>query len=338
MRVFTYSIIALLFLSISSCSFFYGNKKNVVKEGHLYIYPDATYQQVLDSLKPFLKDIEQFDAVAKAEDYNRYVKPGKYLIKEDETNEEIALKLKNGDEEQVKVMVQNSPTIFHLARGASKHIYADSAEIVQAILDNPTFKEKGLDLETSKIYFIPNTYFFKWITSGEGFVERMISEHAKFWNDERKQLLADSGMTELEVYTLASIVQMEASKADEQPKVAQAYLNRLKQGRKLEADPTSVYAYKLEHGFDEKIQRVYHKHLKTASDYNTYQVTGLPPAPITLPNGTAIDAVLKPEKHDYIFFCADPDRPGYHSFTSSYAEHLQNAAKYRKWLKENNIK
>lgn len=331
-------ILVIIALLITSCGQFYADKKNVVKEGHLYIYPNSTYQQVLDSLQPFLKDVKQFDAVAQSQDYDRYVKPGKYLISKDETNEELALKLKSGKEEQVKTRIKNSPTIFHLARDASKNIIADSADIVKAIMNNSRFKDEGLDIESSKIYFLPNTYYFNWLTNGDKFVNRMIKEHDKFWNNERKQKLTATGMTELEVYTLASIVQMEASKADEQPKVAQAYLNRLKQGRKLEADPTSVYAYKLQNGFDEKVQRVYHKHLKTASAYNTYQNVGLPPAPICFPNGTAIDAVLNPEPHNMIFFCADPDRPGYHSFTNSYAVHLKNAAKYRKWLRENNIK
>lgn len=338
MRLFNLSLFSIFLFSIFSCSFLYEENQNVKEEGHLYIYPGSSYRQVLDSLEPMLSNVDDFDVVAQSVDYDRYVIPGKYFITKDLTNKELALKLKEGKQEQVKVKIKNSPTIFHMAGDVNKDIIADSTDIVNAILENTRFKKEGLDIETSKIYFIPDTYFFTWLTTGEGFVDRMIKEHDKFWNDERKQLLAQSGMTELEVYTLASIVQMEASKADEQPKVAQAYLNRLNQGRKLEADPTSVYAYKLENGFDEKIQRVYHKHLKTASAYNTYQVTGLPPAPITLPNGTAIDAVLKPQKHDYIFFCADPDRPGYHSFTSSYSEHLRNAAKYRKWLKENNIK
>lgn len=337
MRLFYFSLLTLIFLSLSSCSYFYKNKENVAQEGHLYIYPNATYEQVLDSIQPFLENLEQFKAVAEAEDYPQNVKAGKYLISSGETNQEIVMKLKNANEAHVSVRIRNSPTIFHMARDVSKELYTDSTEIVKAIVEHPKFLEEGLDFETSKIYFIPNTYFFDWITSGEKFVDRMIAEHDKFWNEERKLKLEQSGMTELEVYTLASIVQMEASKVDEQPRVAQAYLNRLKQGRKLEADPTSVYAYRLENGFDEKIQRVYHKHLHTPSEYNTYRVTGLPPAPITLPNGTAIDAVLNPEPHDYIFFCADPDRPGYHSFTTSYSEHLKNAAKYRKWLQENNI-
>lgn len=337
MKILKYFSFMLFFAAFYSCSYFYAGKKNVAQEGHLYIYPGATYEQVLDSLQSMLKNVKHFDAVAKAEDYHTSVKAGRYLLSPEMTNEEIALMLKNGEQDEVKLMVRNSPTIFHLARDAAKNLNTDSTAIVNAILENETFREKGLDLETSKMYFIPNTYNFMWLTSGDEFVERMIKEHDVFWNEERRQKLSESGMTELEVYTLASIVQLEASKADEQPKVAQAYLNRLDQGRRLEADPTSVYAYKLENGFDEKIQRVYHKHLKTASVYNTYLNTGLPPAPICLPNSTAIDAVLTPEPHDMIFFCADPDRPGYHTFTNSYTEHLQNAAKYRNWLKENNI-
>lgn len=328
----------LILSSIFSCGYLYQSDKNIAQEGTLYIYPNSSYQQVLDSLSPYIKDIKKLDAVAQLMDYDRSVIPGKYKISTDDTNESLIERLKTGKEEEVKFRVKNVPTIFHLAQDASKEIIADSAEIVKAIVENPTFKQKGLDLETAKIYFIPNTYFFKWITSGQGFVERMIREHDIFWNDERKAKLKQSGMTELEVYTLASIVQLEASKADEQPKVAQAYLNRLKKGMKLQADPTSVYAYKLEHGFNESIQRVYHKHLNTPSAYNTYQVVGLPPAPITLPNATAIDAVLTPEPHHFIYFAADPDRPGYHSFASTYAEHQKNANKYRAWLRENNIK
>lgn len=337
MKLFSYGLLAFMLFSISSCSYIYKNKANVVEEGHLYIYPNATYEQVLDSIQPFLENIDQFKIVAESEDYPQNIKAGKYLMSVGQTNIEIVNKLINANEDHVSVRIRNSPTIFHMARDVSKSLFTDSTEIVNAILEHPKFLEEGLDFETSKIYFIPNTYFFDWITSGEKFVDRMIVEHDKFWNDERKQKLEQSQMTELEVYTLASIVQMEASKADEQPRVAQAYLNRLKQGRKLEADPTSVYAYRMENGFDEKIQRVYHRHLHTPSEYNTYRVTGLPPAPIALPNGTAIDAVLSPEPHDYIFFCADPDRPGYHSFTSSYSEHLKNAAKYRRWLEKNNI-
>lgn len=213
----SFIFISFILLFLNSCSYFYKSDKNISKEGVLYIYPNSSYQQVLDSLQPYLKDKEKFDIVAKSLDYERFVKAGKYAILSDDTNESLVERLKNGKQEQVKLMVRNSPTIFHLAKDASKALYTDSTEIVEAILNHPKFQEEKLDLETSKIYFIPNTYFFNWITSGNEFVDRMIKEHDKFWNDKRKQELKASGMSELEVYTLASIVQMEASKADEQP-------------------------------------------------------------------------------------------------------------------------
>ncbi len=327
-----------LFL-VESCGQFYADKKNVKNGGHLYIYPNTSYATVLDSLSGKLINVEEFDSYAQSEGYDRKVKPGKYKVSEDDTNKSLVERLMSGKQEQVKVRIKNSPTLFHMARDASRGINTDSAAIIAAIKANPRIrKETNGDIEKAKIYFLPNTYYFEWLTSGEKFVDRMLSEHDKFWNADRKNQLQKTGMTELQVYTLASIVQMEAPKADEQKKVAQAYLNRLKMGKKLEADPTSVYAYKLQNGFDETIKRVLNKHISTPSDYNTYLVTGLPPGPITLPNSTAIDAVLQPEPHEFIYFCADPDRPGYHSFTSSYAEHEKNAAKYRKWLRENNIK
>ncbi|SZD72637.1 putative aminodeoxychorismate lyase [Candidatus Ornithobacterium hominis] len=329
-------IIILIFFQ--SCGYLQGNKENVAKESVLYIPQNASYKQVLDSLRHKLSDVESFDSYAKTKSYQKNIKAGRYILTPGKTNEELVNKLMLGEEDEINLLITNEPTIFHLARDVAKKITADSAEIVNAILNHPQLKEKGLDLETSKIYFIPNTYRFFWITSGEDFVNRMIKEHDVFWNKKRLEKLKNSGMTELEVYTLASIVQMESSKIDEQPKVARAYLNRLEQGHYLQADPTSVYAWKLQNGFTQQVQRVYHKHLKTISAYNTYKNPGLPPAPITLPNPSAIDAVLSPAEHDFIFFAADPDRPGYHNFTSSYAEHLKNAKKYHNWLKANNIK
>src|SRR5690606_10403015 len=230
-----------------------------------------------------------------------------------ETNSSLLDKLRDGKQEEVQLMIKNEPTIFHLAGSVSKKIEADSAEIVQAIIDWANQQDKGLNAETLKQYFIPNTYNYWWATSGKTFVDKMMKEFDKVWTEERERKAQEMNLTQLEVFTLASIVQLEASKVDEQPKVAKAYLNRLAKNMRLEADPTSVYAYRLQNGFNHKIQRVYHGHLAIPSDYNTYRIKGLPPAPICLPNMTAVDAVLNPDGHDFIYFCADPDRPGYHS-------------------------
>ncbi len=332
-------IIGIFTISVfTSCSFFEGAKSNVKEDGYLYIRSSADYREVLDSLMGKLDDMDSFWEYAETKDYASKIKAGKYKLEQGETNRSLLEKLIEGKQEEVKLMIRNEPTIFHLAGSVSKKIEADSAEIVKAIVDWAKQKDPDLTAETAKIYFIPNTYNYYWPTSGDKFVEKMIGEFDKVWTEERAEKAQQMNFTPLQVFTLASIVQMEASKKDEQPKVAQVYLNRLAKNMKLEADPTSIYAYKLQNGFNHKIQRVYYGHLATPSDYNTYRVKGLPPAPICLPNMTAVDAVLSPEQHPFVYFCADPDRPGYHSFTNDFAEHKKNAEKYRKWLENKGIK
>ncbi len=324
--------------TLSGCSFFAGMKSNVEEDGYLYVKTNSTMEAVLDSLQGKLKDIGSFKKYAESKDYSVKIKPGKYKLEKGETNRSLLDKLIDGKQEEVKLRIKNEPTIFHLAGSVSKEIEADSIQIVQAIIDWANKQNKDLNAETVKQYFIPNTYNYWWGTSGETFVEKMMKEYDKIWTDERDMKAENMNMTPLQVFTLASIVQLEASKVDEQPKVAKAYLNRLSKNMRLEADPTSIYAYKLQNGFNNKIQRVRYGHLAIPSDYNTYRVKGLPPAPICMPNITAVDAVLNPDPHDFIYFCADPDRPGYHSFTNDFAEHKLNAEKYRKWLEDNNIK
>lgn len=324
--------------TLLSCNFFSGMKSNVKEEGFLYVRTGADFKEILDSLSTKLEDLESFEKFANSKDYASKINPGKYQLEKGESNRDLLDKLIDGKQEEVKLMIRNEPTIFHLAGSVSKKIEADSAEIVKAIVDWAKQKDPNLTAETVKIYFIPNTYNYYWPTSGDKFVEKMIAEFDKVWTEERQNKAKAMNFKPLQVFTLASIVQMEASKSDEQPKVAQAYLNRLAKNMKLEADPTSIYAYKLQNGFNHRIQRVYYGHLSTPSDYNTYQVKGLPPAPICLPNMTAVDAVLNPDGHEFVYFCADPDRPGYHSFTNDFAEHKLNAEKYRKWLEEKGIK
>jgi len=328
--------VGILGLTLSSCTFFTGMKSNVAEDGFLYVKTNASFETVMDSLQGKLNDVESFRKYAEAKDYVSEIKAGKFKLEKGESNSSLLDKLIDGKQEEVHLMIKNEPTIFHLAGSVSKKIEADSAQIVAAILN--LAKSKNLDTETVKQYFIPNTYNYWWATSADTFVEKMMKEYDKVWTPERQRKAEEMNFTPLQVFTLASIVQLEASKTDEQPKVAQAYLNRLAKDMRLEADPTSIYAYRLQNGFNNKIQRVYHGHLAVASDYNTYRVKGLPPAPICLPNLSAVDAVLNPDGHDFVYFCADPDKPGYHSFTNDFEEHKKNAEKYRKWLEENNIK
>ena len=332
-----FSLIALATL-MSSCNFIDGMKQNTTKDGFVYIPREATFEQVMDSLSPFLKDKEMFRRLAEAEDYPTTIKSGKYKINADDKNKSLISRLQSGDQVETKLQIRNHPTLFHLAGAVSKQIDADSTAIVKAVMNWANAKDSTLTEETVKQYFVPETYFVYWNMTPEGFMERMEKEYNKVWTTERLNKAKALNFTPLQVVTLASIVQLESSdNMDEQQKVAKAYMNRLDKGMRLEADPTAIYAYRLENGFDHKIQRVYYKWLSSANEYNTYRVSGLPPAPICLPNLGAVDAVLNPAEQDFVFFCADPERPGYHNFTNDYQEHLRNAAKYRAWVKANNI-
>ena len=143
------------------------------------------------------------------------------------------------------------------------------------------------------------------------------------------------GLTPVQVMTLASIVHKETVKKDERPRVAGVYLNRLRLGIMLQADPTVIYAKKKKLGnFDMVIKRVFSNDLKIDSPYNTYFYEGLPPGPIAMPDITAIEAVLNPEKHNYIYFCASVTRFGYHEFAVNVSDHEVNRANYIAWLKK----
>jgi UPF0755 protein len=176
--------------------------------------------------------------------------------------------------------------------------------------------------------FIPNTYEMFWNATPKQFVEKMLKEHDKFWEKDNRKAKADAlAMNPEQVYSLASIVEKETNNVEEKPRVAGAYLNRLRINMKLQADPTCVFASK-----DFLTRRVTQKHLTFDSPYNTYLHTGLPPGPISIASISSIDAVLNYEKHNYLYFCAKPDNIGTHSFAETFPQHQVNVNKYIEWL------
>ena len=209
----------------------------------------------------------------------------------------------------------------------------DSAVVAQHFADSAFCRQYGYDTATMACLFIPNTYEVYWNTSLEDFMKRMQKENTIFWNKERLRLAEATGLTPNEVVTLASIVDEETANNAEKPMVAGMYINRLRTGMPLQADPTVKFAL---HDFS--LRRIYHNHLNVESPYNTYRNTGLPPGPIRIPSIAGIDAVLNHVKHDYLYMCAKEDFSGTHNFARTYREHLANAAKYSKALNQRGIK
>ncbi|NQY68796.1 MAG: endolytic transglycosylase MltG, partial [Flavobacteriales bacterium] len=213
-----------------------------------------------------------------------------------------------------------------------KQIEADSISILTLLKDGHYLNRINVKSESVLSIFIPNTYEFYWDTSAQDFIQRMKKEYGEFWSVSRLKKAKKVGLSKIEVSVLASIIQKETSKNDEKPRIAGVYLNRLKKGMKLQADPTLIYALK-----DFTIRRVLNKHKLIDSPYNTYMNAGLPPGPICLPEIASIDAVLESESHNYLFFCAKEDFSGYHSFAASYGQHLLNARRYQRELNKRKI-
>ena len=176
---------------------------------------------------------------------------------------------------------------------------------------------------------LPDTYTFFWNTSPKNIYKKLTEEEKKFWTEERTQKAGKLGLTPLQVYTLASIVDEETNAIKEKGTIASVYINRVNKSMPLQADPTIRFALN-----DFTIKRVYGDHLKVASPYNTYQNTGLPPGPICTPSKKTIDAVLNAPATDYLYFVADSSFNGTHSFSVTYDEHLQKAKAYQKAFKE----
>ena len=299
----------------------------------VYIPSNSNYAQVTEIVKPLIKDFEKFDFVATSRNYNTNVKAGKFLFKKNMNSFDMVRSLRLNV--PVKVAFNNQETISKLVQRLSTQLEPDSLALEIAFTNTPFLQENGFTEETILALFIPNTYEFYWNTSAHKIANKLAKEYTKFWNEKRLNKAKAKNLTPIQVYTLASIVHKETAKVSERPKVAGVYLNRLIQDMPLQADPTVIYAIKKRSGdFDQEIKRVFFGDLRINSPYNTYINKGLPPGPIAMPDISAIDAVLNATDHDYIYFCANPEKPGYHTFASNYEAHQINAKKYAAWVQK----
>ncbi len=310
---------------------FSANTKFEEKELYVYVPTGANYTDVKKILEPYIKNFDNFEMVANKRSYPENVKSGRFLLKKDMNNIDLVRAMRSNV--PVKLAFNNQERLENFAGRVGSEIEADSLSLMKAIKDSTFLKANGFNEENVFAMFIPNTYEIYWNTSAEKFRDKMIKEYHNFWTDERIAKAKAQGLTPVQATILASIVHKESVKKDERPRIAGVYLNRLRLEMPLQADPTVIYALKLKsNNFDQVIKRVFYNDLIMKSPYNTYVNIGLPPGPIAMPDITALDAVLNPEKHDYIYFCASVDRFGYHEFASTYEQHTINAKKYSDWI------
>ena len=304
----------------------------------LYIPTGSTSEDVAQLITPLLKNPKSFLLIAKQKEYLNRIRPGKYTLKKGMSNNQLVNKLRLRSE-PIDLAFNNLDRLEKLAATIAQHIEADSISLIHAFRDEAFLTENGFNQSTALAMYIANTYQFFWNTSAEEFRDRMLREYHHYWNSSRIEKATKLGLSPIEVYNLASIVHKESVKVDERPTIAGVYLNRLKKRMKLQADPTVIYALRAQaNDFDLVIRRVLYKDLKIDSPYNTYKYKGIPPGPIAMPDVSAIEAVLNPKQHDYIFFVADVNNVGYHKFASTLRQHNKNKKDYVNWINERKIR
>ena len=258
---------------------------------------------------------------------------GRYRVQPDMTCLQLFRLLRNGTQEPMNLVIPTSRTMDRLASTLSQSLMVDSAEIASALMDSSYCGTHGYTTATIPALFIPNTYEVYWDISVDKLVERMEQENNRFWTAERKAKAEACGLTHEEVATLASIVDEETANDGEKPIIAGLYLNRLRLGMKLQADPTVKYAVG-----DFTLRRILGKHLLVEHPYNTYRNYGLPPGPIRIASIVGLDAVLNHAEHPYLYMCAKEDFSGTHNYAKTLAEHYANARRYIRALNERGIK
>lgn len=303
----------------------------------VFIPTGATYSNVEEIVKPYIANMDNFKATADKKSYTTNVKAGKFILKQGMNSNDIINALRQPV--PVRISFNNQETLQRAMGRIASQVEPDSIALLKAFTDKQFLEENGFTEDNVLSICIPNTYEFFWNTTPTKIREKMAKEYRKFWTEERKAKAEALNLTPLQVSALASIVHKETVKVDERPRVAGVYLNRLNNGMKLEADPTVIYAMKKQSGdFDQVIKRVLFKDLVIDSPYNTYKYEGLPPGPIAMPDISALDAVLNPERHNYIYFCASVTNFGYHEFAVTPAQHEVNRQKYVAWVNKMGIK
>jgi UPF0755 protein len=324
------SSVYYLYTSIYSPNIKLDDRKSIF----FYVPTGSDFESVINSLdeKGIIKNINTFKWLAQLKKYDQNIRPGRYRILNNMNNNALINLLRAGIQEPIKLTFSHARDKEKLAGILARQIEADSISIIRYLNNSEFLKQYSLRPNTALCLFIPNTYEVYWNTSAEQLLKRMGDEYQRFWTEERLNKARNLNLSRAQVSILASIVQQESNVSDERPVIAGVYLNRLRKGMLLQADPTVVFAVG-----DFTIKRVLTVHTQYDSPYNTYKYTGLPPGPICMPTINAIDAVLNARQHSYIYFCAKEDFSGRHNFATTLQEHERNAAKFRQALNKRKI-
>ena len=301
---------------------------NFRKDAVLFVRPETGVDEVYATLinEAGVKRPVSLDRAFKAKKVADNLQPGRYLIKPGYTSVYVARMLNNGWQTPARLTLSGTlRKKSDLAAKISRQLMIDSAEVIRALNDKAMLSAYGFTPRNVFSLFIPDTYEMYWTSTMKDVLDKQKEAYDKFWTADRTAKARARGLTPKEVSILASIVKGETNYEPEMPKVAGVYLNRLRKGMRLQADPTVAYCFDYEPG------RILLKHLQVESPYNTYKYDGLPPGPIAVPTRACLDAVLNPEG-DYLYFCASSAFDGTHKFARDLSGHMKNARDFQSEL------
>ncbi|PCJ66556.1 MAG: aminodeoxychorismate lyase [Bacteroidetes bacterium] len=334
-RKFFRLFLLLTFLGVAAGYYvlFLGNTKDSDDE-YFYIRNDDTYEMLRSNLiyAGVIDNVQTFDLVANQMNLPNTYKAGRYAIPKGMSNIKLVRKIRSGQWDKVVLKIMAEMSRDEVLNYLAKNLQANREELDLA-MNGSWVETSGFTTENRWCIFLPDHYHFNWATTADQAVNRFTDEYNKFWTSSRKKKAEAQGLTTKEACILASIVDGEAIHVDEMPIIAGLYLNRIKKGILMQADPTVLYVVGREGR-----RRVLNRDLKRQDPYNTYLNKGLPPGPIFLPDKRAVEASINPKKHNYIFMCAKPDGSYRHNFTSSIYQHNRNAAAYRRSLDRRGVK
>lgn len=284
-----------------------------------------TFQEIVDSLEAqrVIRSGPMFEFVARVFGGTDRIQVGRYAFQRGASNAAIYLTLRDGTENLLIPVVLPEGTMTRTqARIFRREIGIDSAAFMRLAFDPSFTRSLGIDAPSLEGFLLPDTYHFYWQQDERDVLRTMASAFLEFYGDSLGRKAQEIGWSMTRVVTIASIVEGEAVLDEERPVIAGVYLNRLRIGMRLEADPTIQYV------IPGGPRRLMYSDLKFASPYNTYRNYGLPPGPVNNPGRSSIHAVLHPARHTYLFFVANGR--GGHWFSSTYAEHLRFVKRYRR--------
>ncbi len=316
----------LLLFGIFSAYILFSPLSGSNEKKYFFVKTGSNFKDVQNEIvnQEILSSTFYFDIICKLINYPGKINPGRFEITQSTTLFGLIRKLKSGQQKEVRLVINKLRTKEDLASKIGRQFEADSIEAIHFMYNNDSLKKYKIDTNTMMCLVIPNSYLFWWNGSFDKIIYRLKSQHDLFWEGKRTEKAKKLGLSTNEVYTLASIVEEETNATADKGKVASVYLNRLKKGMKLEADPTVKFAMR-----NFELKRILHGHLTYPSPYNTYLNKGLPPGPICTPSISTIDAVLNAPTTDFLFFVAKPDLNGLSNFSADYNTHLKYAKLYQ---------